>query len=84
MREDLVITPGLEGRFVTFVSSAAACLAEVDEGNDILLACVSEQELERERALVGLGIVGPKNKAAELVSLFIGARTGASVCISCA
>jgi hypothetical protein len=44
--------------------------------------CVRWRELEREWALVGLEIAGPKNKVAELVSLFIGARTGASVCIS--
>jgi hypothetical protein len=86
MSEDRFTIPGLEGRLVlTFVSSigAAACFAEVDDGGDILLVCVRGRELERERALVGLGIAGPKNKVAELVSLFIGARTGASACISC-
>ena len=82
MREDPFTIPGLEGRLVLmFVSSisAAACLAEVDDVR------VRGRELGRERALVGLGIAGPKNKVAELVSLFIGART-ALVCImiSCA
>ena len=49
MREDRFTIPGLEGRFVMFVSSisAAACLAEVDEGDDILLVCVHGRELEQ-------------------------------------
>jgi hypothetical protein len=56
--------------FVVFVSSisAVACLAEVDEGDDILVVCVRGRELEREGALVGLGpgIASPKNNVVEL------------------
>jgi hypothetical protein len=71
MSEDRFTIPGLEGRLILmFVSSisAAACFAEVDDGGDILLVCVRGQELERERALVGLGIVGPKNKVTNRTS----------------
>jgi hypothetical protein len=84
MKEDQFTIPGLKGHLVLtkFVSSirVAACLAEVDNRDDILLVRVRGWEL------VGLGIAGLKNKVAELVSLFImiGAHTGASVCISSA
>ena len=53
----------------------------IDDGDDILL--VRRRELDRERTLVGLGMAGPKNNVAELVSLLIGARTGMSAFIPC-
>lgn len=53
----------------------------IDNGDDIML--VRRHELDQEWALVGLGMAGPKNNVAELISLFIGARISISAFIPC-
>lgn len=75
MSEGRLTILGLEGRRVLMFVSTVSAAARFAEGEDDNL---------RERGLVGLEMAGPKNKVAELVSLFIGARTvGSGIPCAC-